>query len=444
MLIKIDQMSFLTDFFGYNKEDNKDEQPFLENKRMESISNASSKEISEKAYELSGYVDTDIASVDFDHYIQNWHQIFTNQDTAWVFRRILKTYSSFETSNRKIRDSVFKIASFCIEPPECFFLKDVLPCQNFSREDKLNLIKMLNKNSVDDDGRSILFYYCSLEYLEVLLEAGVDPKIRDKRGNTFLYNWLDLDKTEIFTVKNFELFTKYNYYPDDKLFDLALTKGRIDLLLLIIRFMNTDKESFKSSNLKECIDSGKNLSKYFRFLEKVGFDFGSKLDSVSNMNIFTYLLFKGNYDYAKRVLNRKCVRFEDNQWLIHLCRGFTRNQIVEILNIILSQDKLSSDTLIRLYDIHLENKDLFYKNRTGEIVKKLIVLNDFGRIEYLLNFNDGNGETIVHKLASIRDKETLFFITKMTPLRFTANNDGYYPSDIYQQNKVISLLKKQE
>ena len=60
--------------------------------------------------------------------------------------------------------------------------------------------------------------------------------------------------------------------------------------------------------------------------------------------------------------------------------------------------------------------------------------------EYVDNNNDGN--TVIHKLASIRHKLALRFIMEHTNIEFTKNKAGEYPIDVYNNNKLETLLAK--
>ena len=128
----------------------------------------------------------------------------------------------------------------------------------------------------------------------------------------------------------------------------------------------------------------------------------------------------------------------------YLLPAILRNKIT-ILRNINKLNKLHPSFLIKFVNIYINEYPHSKLYNDLLLIIEEFVLN-FSQdnykqfFEYVDNNNDGN--TVIHKLASIRHKLALRFIMEHTNIEFTKNKAGEYPIDVYNNNKLETLLAK--
>lgn len=121
---------------------------------------------------------------------------------------------------------------------------------------------------------------------------------------------------------------------------------------------------------------------------------------------------------------------------------FTLNQKITILKNINAINKLEPKALLEFYDIHFH---IFGYSRLYDDILILIEHFILGYKEQMykqfFEYTDDKGNTIIHRLASIRHKTALRFIIDHTDIKFVKNGYGEYPIDVYKENKLESLME---
>ena len=359
-------MSFLN-IFGYSNES----EPFLTSgkKKMESINNKTVEELQKIAKEIYIKLENNsISNIDFDWYIGNYPDVFfvnieNNYSTTNLFEYMLRKLKTMEKmEDVKILKSAIIKTSIFIKDKTSFYLVDIFSCKHFTRDEKFGFINFFDMNGTDINGNIILYYYCSKDYLEDIIEAGIDLNIKDENGNTFLHGWLNLNKTEIITEQNLKLIVKYGYdfsaknNDGEDIFLIALEQELYDALLLLLKH-GIDNRYYYFDKLIE-IGKDEYCNKVIKFLEKEDFDFSLKIND--EMDPFTFALYKGNFQFATSLLKKDCISFDNPEWIKYLCLNFGRNKIVEVINTIMKKDKLPKYTLSIIFEIHFNNIQLFY------------------------------------------------------------------------------------
>lgn len=195
--------------------------------------------------------------------------------------------------------------------------------------------------------------------------------------------------------------------------------------------------------------TNRSIENHFLMAKKYKFDF----DSLNNAgdSILSILLKKNSSDFENLIVKTIGIShkasIEENNWLYLLLRetSFDNKKYQRSHRIILkllSNNRLETNILNVIFSIYtgMLYLDNLYNKIYGFI--KEFIGTDRKFTKYCLKNKDDRGNTIIHKLAKIRDKKSLSFIkNEYRKLKIGANNAGKFPADLYKENKLEKYLE---
>lgn len=271
-----------------------------------------------------------------------------------------------------------------IEKP---LLVEIFECYNEQFANKL--LKLLVDKLDINVNADVLFYITNLEQLNILLENKININHKNINGNTFFHSIIIGDGYSTFEI-NSEL-----------------------------------------------------IKKIIPILKKYKFDFNSK--NKKGETVLTLAIKKKDSDLIEHLLKIESldlsISMHPKNWLFKLFElDLSIIEIADFLIEIITIGKLDKRVLNLIFDIHYEYFNFY--NLYGPFTKLIqyIELHDYKFTEECLLSVDGDKNTVIHKLAHIRNKKALIFIMNKFDLKVNPNREGFYPVDLFAQNKISTSL----